>query len=104
MSATNSTGRANHTLLMTSPSRVEIDGCSPPYRHSKFPAGSLRYASRQELIKLLDERGEVFGLNGVRVVLVKLVRVRVVVASALRSRPRPWSCCCSRRPGSLRAS
>jgi hypothetical protein len=71
---------------MTSPSRVEIDGCSPPYRHSEFPAGSLRYASRQELIKFLDERGEVFGLNGVRVVLVKLVRVRVVVVSALRDR------------------
>src|SRR5207302_2625857 len=28
MSATNSTGRANHSLLMTSPSRVEIVGCS----------------------------------------------------------------------------
>jgi hypothetical protein len=43
MSATNSTGRANHTLLVTSPSRVEIDRCSRPIvgaetRHSGDPA------------------------------------------------------------------
>jgi hypothetical protein len=71
---------------MTLPSRVEIDGCSPPYKYSRFPAGSLRYASCQDLIELLDERGEVFGLDGVRVVLVELVRVRVVAAPALRDR------------------